>query len=122
MAGLYDNWLITFGKYKWTALCRLPSSYLLGIYGSKDTMKKYPEIKQYVEDNLETLKQGNGITKSTGIPIVTMPCNKYCYLTEHEARKELMRISETDSEKKPIRYYFCEKCGAYHLTSKELVK
>jgi hypothetical protein len=116
---MYDNWIIPFGKYKWTGLCRLPSSYLLGLYGDKIVMAKHPEIKSYIETNIEKLKEGNGI-KVGLIPPVTMPCSKYCYLTEHEARKELMRISETDSEKKPVRYYYCDKCGAYHLTSKEL--
>jgi len=125
MAGLYNNWLIPFGKYKWTALCRLPSSYLLGIYGDKNTMNNHPEIKSYIEENIEQLKQGNGITKATGIPLVTMPCTKYLYLTEREASKELHRIQSTaksENEKKPIRYYYCEKCGGWHLTSKELMK
>lgn len=118
----YDTFLIPFGKHRFTALCRLPASYLLGIYGTKGYMDKYPEIKQYIQDNLERLKNGNGITRDT-IPKITMPCDKYCYLTEREASKELQRITDlptAEGQKKPCRHYYCDKCGAWHLTSKTL--
>lgn len=121
MAHKYDNFLLPFGKYKFTGLSRLPASYLLGIYGDKVAMHKYPEIKEWIEYNMSTLKSGNGITKNS-IPSVIMPCNKYLYLTEREARKELHRISQTDSVKKPVRFYSCDKCGGWHLTSKQLVE
>jgi len=120
---MYDNYLIPFGKYKFTALCRLPSSYLLEIYGKGKgkVMMQYPEIKTYIETNMDTIKNGNGIT-TTSIPQIIMPCAKYLYLTQSEARKELARIQATktsEGQKKPVRYYYCEKCGGWHLTSKE---
>lgn len=52
-----------------------------------------------------------------------MECNKIPFDTEQEARKELVRIIETDNfkpwlkrDKKPSRVYLCD-CGHWHLTS-----
>ena len=117
----HDNYIIPFGKFKFTALCRLPSSYLLGLNGDIRVMSQYPEIKEWIDDNMDKLRHGNGI-ESTTIPEIKMPCKKYLYLTEREASKELhriMRMHENDNRKIPVRHYYCEKCGGWHLTSKK---
>lgn len=48
-------------------------------------------------------------------------CDKISFETEENARDELIRINETIhkpwKDKKPHRYYKCEFCGTYHLTS-----
>lgn len=85
-------------------------------------MEQYPEIRSYIETNIDKLKEGNGITM-TSVPDIEMPCKKYLYLTEREARKELFRIKkchENDNHKIPTRFYYCDKCGGWHLTSKKL--
>lgn len=118
---MYDNWPIPFGKHKFTALCRLPASYLLGL--NKKVLEDHPEIKSYIEANAERLKAGNGINRHN-VPEITLPCQKKVYLTEKQAREELEMITAqpgTKGKTKPIRYYYCKKCSAWHLTSKVLL-
>lgn len=50
-------------------------------------------------------------------------CNKIPFNTAEEARKELERIVENNTYKSwkrvtPVRYFHCEKCFKWHLTSK----
>lgn len=54
------------------------------------------------------------------------PSGKISFKTEEEAKKELTRIVESNfkpwvNKKMPCRYYKCEDCGNYHLTSKHTV-
>lgn len=49
-------------------------------------------------------------------------CEKITYLTKSEAAKHLRRIQGMKRKKSaslPIRYYECNECGNWHLTSKE---
>lgn len=47
---------------------------------------------------------------------------KEVYYTEEDAKEELHRIVERTyyklTAKKPARYFLCNHCGQYHLTSK----
>jgi hypothetical protein len=118
----HDNWLIPFGKYKFTSLKNLPASYLLGIYGNKKHMADYPEMKAYIEENLDNLKGKQEEKKE--IPTVTLPCTKYFYMSEEEAKKHLREIRAKGKQAErhilPIRAYQCNICGYWHLTSKPL--
>lgn len=100
-------------------MCRLPANYLIGLYGDKTAMWKYPEIKQYIEANMDRLIQ----TQETDIKPkdYLLPCYKYSYLDEKIANEQLKIVREDKGDhKKPIRAYQCEKCGFWHLTSKPL--
>lgn len=45
-------------------------------------------------------------------------CEKKSYETEHEARKGLSAVREVSTELRvPIRYYTCDRCSFFHLTS-----
>lgn len=49
-----------------------------------------------------------------------MICEKETYETQKSASKKLKEIwCMPNRSKKPIRYYQCEVCNKYHLTSKE---
>lgn len=49
-----------------------------------------------------------------------MICKKAGFDTRAQARERLAEIrqDDTSSHEKPIREYFCEMCGKWHLTSK----
>jgi len=123
-----DNSLITFGRYKFTALCRVPVDYLFSICkqntnnfrkNSDPYNQEKEEIKQYVKDNLEIL-----VLRKEGIiqPLeLKQTCHKVSYFTEKIAKQVLKSISLIDQDhKKPIRVYECEKCSNWHLTSQTL--
>lgn len=113
----HSNYIIPFGKYKFTALCRVPANYLLGLYGDKTKMEKYPEINAYIEANLTALIPKQAIKVHIVEPIAI--CDKQPYTDEEEAKKALKLIRQDKREhKKPIRAYKCEKCRFWHLTSK----
>ena len=53
-----------------------------------------------------------------------MGCSKKC-LTRNEAITSMIRIKKTRKSRlkhdgKPIRYYYCRECEAFHLTSMSL--
>lgn len=108
-----DNTIMTFGKYKFHSLCRVPAQYLLQLHE-----QKYPnkELMQYIEDNMSIiLAKKEGKIKA---PILLKPCNKITYSNEKDAKFELKKIRQNIQEhKKPERCYECEKCGGWHLTS-----
>lgn len=110
-----DHTILTKGKYKFTALCRVPPEYLLNLYTKKN--KADPDLYDYVEKNLLLIKaRATGVLK---IPELDMTCNKIVYFSEKVAKDELKRIREMDNDHKiPIRSYLCEVCGGFHLTSK----
>jgi len=110
-----DDTILSFGKYKFTRLCRVPPDYLLKF--SID--KSHTDLHQYVVNNLEKIiMRMEGIVET---PPFNFPCNKFFYACEKDAKQVLKKIIETDQEhKKPIRSYECEKCGGWHLTSKPL--
>jgi hypothetical protein len=116
----YDNWVIPFGKYKFTALCRVPANYLLGLYGDNGVMQIHPEIKAFIEANKEKLieNQDKGDTAED----FRLPCDKIAFLSEEFAKEQLKLVRKDNRDhKKPIRAYYCNKCGLWHLTSKSLI-
>ena len=112
-----DDTILTRGKYKFTALCRVPPEYLLNLYAKKN--KANPELYEYIERNLKLIK-----ARAIGaleIPELQIVCKKIVYSSEKVAKAELNRISEIKNDHKiPIRSYHCEVCGGFHLSSKPL--
>lgn len=51
-------------------------------------------------------------------------CTKRRYRSRAEADQKVSEIHNKDKgdNKKPIRSYFCNQCGGYHLTSQPLTK
>lgn len=50
-----DKTLMTFGKYKGTALANIPASYLLWAREEFDNLSQ--PLKEYIEENLQALQQ-----------------------------------------------------------------
>lgn len=50
-----DNSIMPFGKYKGVKLANVPASYLLWLY---DNNKCFGELKKYIEENIDILRQG----------------------------------------------------------------
>lgn len=110
-----DDTILTKGKYKFTALCRVPPEYFLNLYLKKN--KSNLELYEYVEKNLSLIKARQ--IGALEIPELHIVCNKIIYSSEKVAKAELKRISEMKNDHKiPIRSYQCEVCGGFHLTSK----
>lgn len=109
-----DDTLLTHGKYKFIALCRIPAKYLLNVYNSKNPTDK--DLNEYIERNLDIIKaRQNGLITS---PVLKVTCEKIIYISKKEAKLEINRIKlKVQENKKPIRTYECEKCGGWHLTS-----
>lgn len=107
-----DDSILTFGKYKFTKLCRVPADYLLKFV----VETSIPELHEYVVNNLERIVQ-----RSEGIiepPPLTFPCEKAAYINEKIAKIVLNRIKAIQQDyKKPVRVYECDRCGMWHLTS-----
>lgn len=138
-----DSTMLASGPYKFTSLGKIPAKWLIKIYNQdkeascilkKGKFGKHPDRKliAYIEKNLESIKKRRGqhtAKEDTGFGHKTRPggggvkqltCNetgKLVYVSEKEAKDELILIKQSDSEKKPVRAYECEKCGGWHLTS-----
>lgn len=106
-----DNTILTFGKYKFTKLCRVPILYLTNIYNNKSISDK--EFLLYIENRLK----GRIVIEKNEIT-----CQKFPLFSEKLAKEHLKRIANEKSKgnKKPIRAYECQKCGGWHLTSKTI--
>ena len=50
-----DESIMPFGKYKGQKLANVPASYLLWLY---DNNKCFGELKKYIEENMDALRQG----------------------------------------------------------------
>lgn len=111
-----DDTPIPFGRYKFTALKRLPPTYLIGL--NKNTGDK--ELQEYITKNLDQLSKASVNYKKSPIEQVSLPCGKITYPKETDAKKHMHDIQNTGSKKKPVRTYYCNKCGGWHLTSKPL--
>lgn len=109
-----DDTLLTFGKYKFVRLSRVPPEYLLKMYENKGYVN--PELKEYIESNVEKI-----IARRDGIiptPNIERVCEKLTFASEKIAKANLRDIATVKQEhKKPVRVYECEKCGGWHLTS-----
>ncbi len=127
-----DDTILTFGKYKFIKLCRVPADYLLAFHKqyNPNHKKANKELFEYIENNLEKIKarqEGKIISppleigyKTTGrfVQLVCKDSNKIIFPSEKDAKHEIRRIQNLEQEnKKPVRAYECEKCGGWHLTS-----
>jgi len=71
-------------------------------------------LQKYVEINVLELEQFSTSSQKF------VPClNKFSYDSESADAKLKEIAKDTRPIKKPCRKYLCEKCGLYHLTSKE---
>ncbi|WPU99056.1 hypothetical protein SNE26_23880 [Mucilaginibacter sp. cycad4] len=109
-----DQTILSKGKYRFTALCRVPPAYLLNILQKKN--KSDFELYEYVERNLSAIEsRQNGSAQS---PELILECSKVVYHSEKAAKAALQKIRNDDHDHiKPIRAYECQLCGGYHLTS-----
>lgn len=122
-----DDTLLTFGKYKFVRLCRVPPEYLLAIHKNKtalsrEVMLEIPsatgkELLEYIEANLERIQARQ--RGEIDAPEIELTCEKLPFPNEKAAKAEIRRIQarEQENQKKPVRAYECEKCSAWHLTS-----
>lgn len=58
MSLLKDTDIITFGKYKGTALANVPAFYLLWLYDNRNNSPyNNAPLMEYIEENLDVLRQ-----------------------------------------------------------------
>jgi uncharacterized protein (DUF3820 family) len=125
-----DTSILTFGKYRFKKLRDIPASYLINIYNDKGINK--PELREYIERNIDRLKAEAGgmdiiqgikikkpeVKKPEVIKIATFVCDKVTFATEKIAKSRLREINNArGNNKKPVRAYECEICGGWHHTS-----
>jgi hypothetical protein len=109
-----ESTMILKGKYKFVRVSRVPDEYLLRIYSQKDKSDK--ELFAYATLNIDAIKER--IEKGITIPELAQPCDKITFYSEKDAKAEINRIKAREQEnKKPVRAYQCDVCGAWHLTS-----
>ena len=108
-----DETILTFGRYKFTRLCRVPPEYLLTFLHDNHTSR---ELHEYVNANHErSIARKKGVVPT---PQLERPCEKIMYYSIKEAKERLRVISnQPQFHKKPIRAYECGCCGGWHLTS-----
>lgn len=116
-----DDSILTWGKWKFTALKRISPDWLLGL---RNNMKECHDVElmEYINDNLQGIQdRKEGKTQTIEMEDV---CRKTIYHTRELAKKAIGRIrsrhSVHSSHIVPQRAYECEKCGYWHLTSKSL--
>jgi len=110
----YDTFGYTSkGMYRDYRVMDVPSEVLVNMYKNGAFNKNLP-LKKYVEINVLELEQFSTSSQKF------VPClNKFSYDSESADAKLKEIAKDTRPIKKPCRKYLCEKCGLYHLTSKE---
>ena len=51
-----DHYIMPWGKYKGEKLANIPGGYFLFLYDGGNGLSKFPELKQYIEDNMDIIK------------------------------------------------------------------
>lgn len=116
-----DNTPLPFGKYKFSRLIDVPADYLLVLFRAKSYAN--PEIKEYIEANIEKIRERNKLPKPQVDALRITPCRKVAYPTEKEAKWRLKNIKHAKQRAvTPQRAYECPLCGAWHLTSQEKIR
>lgn len=115
-----DDSILTWGKWKFTAIKRIPASWLLSKHENKGVHDK--ELVAWVGENLDRLKERHELEIKNGKPVQIMnTCTKYQYASQEEAEKHLREIrakgQNSSSHVLPVRAYHCNKCPFWHLTS-----
>lgn len=113
-----DDTILRWGRYKKMKLGIVPPWYLLRLY----KLKRYfnEEFREYIETNIQKiwnrLQEWNARNAKE--------CAKICYSSKKEAKRNLkiVRSEIPHGEKKPVAYYKCKGCNAWHLTSMEKEK
>ncbi len=116
-----DDSILTWGKWKYTALKRISPDWLLGIRKNLQSCHDR-ELLQYIEGNVEKIQDRKmGVLETDEMENV---CRKTLYHTQQAAKKAIGKIRAKHSINSghivPSRAYECEKCGYWHLTSKQL--
>jgi uncharacterized protein (DUF3820 family) len=113
----YDTSLFPFkGKYYLKMLKNVPTAFLLSLYNRPERTGDLG-LDEYIASNLEKLSKA---------PVVSVidpsNCAKIRFTTLEEATHYINQAKEVEQEhKKPTRAYNCEKCGLWHLTSKDSI-
>lgn len=120
-----ENSIITWGKYKFTAIKRIPASWLLSYH--KNNSLKDKKFLEYLATNLDELKRRQKEEEiNKPVEQIFDKCNKYQYSSKEQAEKHLKEIrksgKKTPSHVLPVRAYMCDKCPFWHLTSKKFVE
>ena len=63
MVKLTDESFMPFGRYKGTKLANVPAEYLLWLHGN-GISPQHQNLKDYIEDNMDVLKQEIGKVKA----------------------------------------------------------
>lgn len=117
-----DDTILTWGRYKFTALKRIPASWLLSKHKSKGIHDMV--LVEWVADNFERLKEREEREKKGEKPEeLPLPCTKNTYSSEEQAKKhlkEIRRYAESHEQKNhiPVRAYPCPFCKGWHLSSR----
>jgi hypothetical protein len=107
-----EDTMLTKGRYKFVSLKNVPADYLLRIYNKKN--KADINLYHYVETHLEQIRAAN---IQEVVPVI-LSCDKHAFIDEKAAAVQLALIKlDKSAHKKPVRYYKCDKCAYYHLTS-----
>ena len=114
--------ILTFGKYKLKKLRDIPASYFLKLYKDLGVMKNNVELKEYIESNLDILKdEEKGLKSRQVVKPEPIRCEKITFATEKIAKSRLREINDARGDnKKPVRAYECDICGGWHHTSMPL--
>lgn len=102
------------GKYYLIKYEYIPSEYILKLYynGNKD-------IIEFVEQNKDEIFKRAKSTYILPIYDKSNDCIKIAYLNKEIANQQMNIIqSYITNDYKPIRSYYCNNCGMWHLTSK----
>lgn len=124
-----STYIMQFGKFKRKPIDEVPFTALKVYYCDNAIMQKYPELKtaiehkhpdMYIVKNVIKAKHHGAFPHLRPEPICES--GKQCYSDQEEAKKALKLIKQDKRDhKKPIRTYFHDSCGFWHLTSEELV-
>lgn len=110
-----DETILTFGKHKFTKLCRVPAKYLLDTYRGWGNQPR-TELFDYIQSNMESI-----LARERGeivAPELKIECDKIIFPNEKSAKYKITQLRNVEQDhKKPVRAYECEKCGGWHLTS-----
>ena len=116
-----------FGKHKKKPISEIPKDYLLRLYKSGIPKDKDPDgkLRIFIEELIcppKKIRKTHETINHIAIKVAEMFCPKEFFISESDAKYRLkfIRSHSTRSEKIPIRAYECDRCGYWHLTSKQM--
>lgn len=130
--------MFPFGPYKKWPIDQVPDKYLKklkaefqkspkGLAAHADFLNELFGLKAVLTtEDTKLITEVPALITEAAAPVDPNKCTKATFTTKKEAKYRIRAINEanalikTDEKiKQPIRAYECEKCGAWHLTSKE---